>query len=134
VALAQLEVIEGLEVELGPLADLPEGDVVLLGVTIRRVRVRQVGQRDQDLLAALVEFIELGLELLELRLQRARPLAQLGELGVSRLAGLGRLLDLRGQLVLIRPDRVGSRVELAPALVGAEELIDTFGRPPARQS
>ena len=109
-ALSQLQVIEGLEVELGPLPDLPQGDVVLLGIPIRRVRVRQVGERDEYLFPALVELFELGLELLELGLQRAGALAELRELQLIDLPRPGRLLDLRGELVLVGPDRVNSRV------------------------
>jgi hypothetical protein len=133
VALPQLQVIERLEVELGPLPDLPQGDVVLLGLPIRRVRVRQVGERDEDLLTALVELVELGLELLELGLQRARALAELRELGLIDLAGLGRLLDLRGELVLVGPDRVDPGVELAPALIDAKQLVDLLGRVASRE-
>jgi hypothetical protein len=126
-------VIERLEVELGPLPDLPQGDVVLLGIPIRRVRVRQVGERDEDLFPALVELFELGLELLELGLQRAGALAELRELRLIDLPGPGRLLDLRGELVLVSPDRVDPRVELAPALVRLDQLVELAGGAPPRQ-
>jgi hypothetical protein len=54
VALAQLQVIDGLEVELGSLADLAQGDVVLVGLAIRGAGVREVGQRAEQLVAALI--------------------------------------------------------------------------------
>ena len=132
-ALPQLQVIEGLEVELGPLPDLPQGDVVLLGIPIRRVRVRQVGERDEDLFPALVELFELGLELFELGLQRTGALAELRELRLIDLPGPGRLLDLRGELVLLRSDRVDPRIELAPPLVRLDQLVELVGGAPPRQ-
>src|SRR5262245_14016027 len=113
VALAEIEVVERLEAELRALPDLAQGDVVLLGFAIGRLGLRHVRQRDEKVLASRAELLELGLELLELRLQRARALAELRELGVVDLAGLRRLLDLRRQPVLVRPERVGPGVELA---------------------
>jgi hypothetical protein len=125
--------VQGLEVELRTLPHLAQGDVVLLGLAVGRVGVREVRQRDQKLLAALVELVELRLELLELGLERARLIAELGELGLPRLARLGGLLDLGRELVLLRPDRIGARVELASALVDRDQLIELRGRSAPRQ-
>jgi hypothetical protein len=43
-ALGEIEVVEGLEVEVGALPHLPERDVVLLGLPVGRLRIGQVGQ------------------------------------------------------------------------------------------
>jgi hypothetical protein len=120
-------VIQRLEIELRALAHLAQRDVVLLGLAVGRLGVREVRKGEEQLVAPDVELAQLGLELLELGLQPARALPQLGELRVAGLAGLGRLLDLRGELVLVRPDRVGSRVELAPALIDPEQLVELVG-------
>jgi hypothetical protein len=120
-------VIEGLEAELGPLPDLAQGDVVLVGLAVGHLRLGKVRQRDQQLIPPLVELAQLRLELLELGLQRTRLLARLRELRLARLPGPGRLLDLAGELVLLGPDRVDPGVELAAALIDPEELIDLLG-------
>jgi hypothetical protein len=133
VALAEVEVVERLEVEVRALPHLAQRDVVLLGVAVGCLGLRQVGKRDEQLLPPPVELVELRLELLELRLERARLLAQLGELRLVDLARLGGLLDLRGELVLLRSDRVDPRVERAPPLVRLDQLVELVGGAPPRQ-
>ena len=125
--------IERLEVEVRPFAHLPESDVVLIGLAVGHLRLGQVGEGDEELFPSPVELAELRLELLELGLQRGRLLTQLRELGLVDLSGPGRLLDLRGELVLLGPDRVDPRVQLAPALVDVEELVDLLARAPPGQ-
>jgi hypothetical protein len=132
-ALAELQMVEGLESEVRMLPDLPQGDVVLLGVAVGRLRVGQVGKGDEELLSGLVELVQLRLQLLQLRFQDTRLLAQLGELRLVDLPRPCGLLDFRGEPVLLCPDRVDPRVELPPALIDAEQLIDLFGRPTPRQ-
>ena len=132
-ALAEVEVVEGLEIELRPLPDLTQGDVVLLGLAVGRIGLREVGEGDEELLPPPVELVQLGLELLELRLQRSRSLAGLRELRIARLAGAGRLFDLAGELVLVRPDRIDPRVELTAAFVDLQELVELIGGAPPRQ-
>ena len=132
-ALTEIEMVEGLEAELGPLPDLAQGNVVLLRLAVRRSRIRKVRKRDEDFLPPRFELVELRLEPLELRLQPARPLPQLRELGLVDLSGLRRLFDLRRELVLVRPDRVGPRIQLAATPVDLEELIEPLCRPAPRQ-
>jgi hypothetical protein len=133
VALGEVEVVERLEAEIRAVSDLAQGDVVLLGLAVGRLRIWQVGQRDEQLLASRIELLELRLELLELRLEGTRALAQLCELGLVDLAGLGRLLDLSRELVLVGPDGVRPGVELASALIDRDQLVELFGRPAPRQ-
>jgi hypothetical protein len=125
--------VERLEVEVRALAHLAQRDVVFLGVAVRCLGLRQVGKRDEQLLPPPVELVELRLELLELRLERARLLAQLAELRIVDLARPGGLLDLRGELVLLGSDRVDPRVELTPALVRLDQLVELVGGAPPRQ-
>jgi hypothetical protein len=72
VRLAQLEMVDRLEAERGPVSDLPKRDVVLLGHSVGRRGVRKVGQEGEQLVALGVELCELRLELLELGLEPAR--------------------------------------------------------------
>lgn len=125
--------IERLEAELRPVADLAKRDAVLLGLAVRSLGRWQVGQRGEQLISLLAELRQLRLELLQLGLARARCLARFLE---SRVVGLARpsgLLDLAGELVLVRPDLIDARVQLAPALVGGEELVELLGRTSPRQ-
>jgi hypothetical protein len=46
------------------------------------------------------------------------------------LARPSRLLDLGGELVLLGADRVDPRVELAPALIRRQELVQLLGGAP----
>jgi hypothetical protein len=133
VALGELQVVERLEVEVRPLTDLPQRDVVLVGLAVGRVGLGKVGEQGEQLVAALVELGELRLELLELRLERARGLAGLLKGRVVGLAGPGRLLDLRGELVLLGANPVDPRVQLAAALVDRDQLIELLRRPSSRQ-
>jgi hypothetical protein len=71
VTLRQIQVVEWLEVELRALPHLAQRDVVLLGLSVRRIRIGEVGERDEELVALLAELRELRLELLELGLERA---------------------------------------------------------------
>jgi hypothetical protein len=71
VTLRQIQVVEWLEVELRALPHLAQRDVVLLGLSVRRIRIGEVGERDEQLVALLAELRELRLELLELGLERA---------------------------------------------------------------
>jgi hypothetical protein len=133
VALAQLEVIDRLEVELRPLADLAQGDVVLIRLAVRCIRIGNVREHRQQGIAALVEVRELGLQLLQLALQLGRGLPQLLEL---RIVGLPRprgLLDLTGKFVLVRANRIDAGVEFAPPLVDFQDLVELLGGPAARQ-
>jgi hypothetical protein len=93
-ALAQVEVVERLEAEVRPLPDLTQGDVVLVGLAVGSLRLGEIGQSDQQPIAPLVQFMQLRLELLELRLHPGRPLPQFRELGLVDLARPGGLLDL----------------------------------------
>jgi hypothetical protein len=126
VALGKLEVVERLEVEVAGLADLAERDVVLLRLPLRGPGVGEVRQGGEQLVALGAQVCKLGLELLQLGFQGARPLPRLSELGLVDLPGPRGLLDLTGELVLLCPDRVDPGVELAPALVDADQLIELF--------
>ena len=70
-ALSELEVVERFEVEVGTLADLPQRDVVLLGLAVGGLGLRDVRQGGQQPVPALVELVQLWLELLERGLERA---------------------------------------------------------------
>jgi hypothetical protein len=133
VALGELEVVQRLEIEIGEVADLPQRDVVLVGLTVGGLRLGEVGKQGEQLVAALVELAELGFELLELGLERAGGLPCLLEPRVIGLAGPRRLLDLRRELVLLGPDGVDPGVELAATLVDRDQLIELLRRPPPRQ-
>ena len=61
----ELEVIAHLEVEAGPVADLPQGDGVVLPA-LGGIGIRQVGQRGRQRVASLLNLRELGLHRLEL--------------------------------------------------------------------
>jgi hypothetical protein len=133
VALAEIEVVDGLEVELGRVPDLAKGDVVLIGLAVGDLGLGEIGERDQELLTPLVELGEPGLQLLELPFQRARLLPRLRELWVVDLAGPGRLLDLRRELVLLRSDRVDTGVELTAPLVDGDQLVELLAGAPSAQ-
>jgi len=122
-------VVERLELEVWAVPDLPQGDVVLVGLALGRLGLGQVREQREQFVPPLVELAELRLELLELGLERARGFAGLLETGVVGLAGPRRLLDLRGELVLLGPDRVDPGVELAAALVDRDQLIELIRRP-----
>jgi hypothetical protein len=129
VAPSEFEVVQRLEVEVGGLADLAQGDVVLVGLAVRGLGLGDVRELAEQFVAPPVELDELGLELLELGLERARGLPGLLE---ARIVGLPRacgLLDLRRELVLLCPDRVDPGVELAAALVDLDQLIELLRRP-----
>jgi hypothetical protein len=129
VVLGELEVVERLEVEVGALADLAHGDVVLLGLAVGRLGLGEIGKHAEQLISPLVELAEPRLELLELGLERAGRLASLLEAGVVGLLGPRGLLDLRRQLVLLCPDLIDPRVELAAPLVDRDQLIELRRRP-----
>jgi hypothetical protein len=133
VPLTELQVVERLEVELRVVPHLPHRDVVLLGLPLRGIRVREIRQRGKQLVALLAELRELGLELLELGLERAGCLTRLLELRVIRLAGASGLLDLPRQLVLLGADLVDPCIQLAPTLVGGKELIQLLRGTPSAQ-
>jgi hypothetical protein len=133
VALAELQVVEGLEVEVGTIADLAEGDVVLLGLPVRRVRLRDVRERREELIAPLIELAELRLELLEFGLEPTRLLTGLRELGLVDLPGLCRLLDLTRELVLLGADLIDPGVELAAPPVDLDQLVQLLRRTPSAQ-
>jgi hypothetical protein len=71
VTLRQVEVVDRLEVEVRAVADLAQADVVLLGLAVGGVRLREIGKGGQQLVAALIQLRELRLELLELGLPPA---------------------------------------------------------------
>ena len=102
-----------LEAERRRLTDPPELDRVVLGQPVRNRRVGRVRDAVQQLLPPLRRLLVLGLDLLELRLQ----LLQLLEL-------LGRRLALRLRL---RPEVARLRLELSPARVGLEQLVEGPG-------
>jgi hypothetical protein len=129
VALGELEVVEWLEVEVGALPDLSQGDVVLVCLAVGRLGLGEVGEQGEQLVPPLVELAELRLEPLELGLERARGLPGLLEARIVGLAGPRRLLDLPRELVLLGPDDVDPRVELAAALVDLDQLIELLRRP-----
>jgi hypothetical protein len=133
VALSELEVVQGLEVELRALSYFAERDIVLVGLAVRGVRIGEVGQGGQQRVPLLVELIELWLELLQLGFELARGVAELLELRIVRLAGLRGLLDLARELVLIGADRVDAGVQLASPLVDSEQLIQLLRDPAPRQ-
>jgi hypothetical protein len=64
VALSELEVVQRLELEVGGLADLAEGDVVLVGLAIGGLGLGDVRERAEEFVAPPVELNELGLEFL----------------------------------------------------------------------
>jgi hypothetical protein len=129
VALSEFEVVQRLEVEVGGLADLAQGDVVLVGLAVRGLGLGDVRELAEEFVAPPVELDELGLELLELGLERARGLPGLLEARIVGLPCACGLLDLRRELVLLRPDRVDPGVELAAALVDLDQLIELLRRP-----
>jgi hypothetical protein len=134
VSLAQLEVIDGLEIEPGRITDLPEGDGVLLGDPVRGLRIGQIRERGESLVAPLLRLGELRLELLQLRLQRTRGLALLLELRIVGPAGARRLLDLARDQVLLGADPVDPADELAAVLVQREDLVQLLrGAPPSER-
>jgi hypothetical protein len=133
VSLAQLKVVERLEAEVRPISDLPERDVVLLGLPVRSIGVGQVRQRGEELIALLTQLGKLRLQLLELGLEPGGGLAGLLELRIVGLAGAGRLLDLARQLVLLGADLVDARDQLAAAFVRGEDLVELLARPPPGQ-
>jgi hypothetical protein len=120
-------VVDRLEVEIPGPTDLAQRDVVLLRLTVGRARVRQVGEGRKQLVAPLARLGELRLELPQLSLERGRGPARLLDLGIVGLAPAGGLLDLAGELVLLGPDRVDPGVELPPAPVGSDELVQLLG-------
>jgi len=124
VALPQLQVVDRLEVEFRALAHLAQDLGVLLGVSVGGLGIWQVGQCREELVALGVRLGELGLEPLELGLQRAGAVAQLLELRVVGLPALGRLLDLPGELVLLAADLVDPGVQCAAALVEPQQLVE----------
>jgi hypothetical protein len=121
-------VVDRLEVEVRTVPNLAQRGVILLGLAVGGVRVRQVWQGGEQLVALLAELPQLRLELVSLGLERAGGLARLRELRLVRLARLGGLLDLRRELVLLGPDRVDARVELAPPLIDRKQLIELVRR------
>jgi hypothetical protein len=128
VALPEVQVVQRLEVELRAVPHLAQRDVVLLRLTVRGIRIGEVRQREQQLVALLAQLGELRLEFLELGFERAGCLTRLLELRVVRLAGARRLLDLARELVLLRPDRVDPGIQLTPSLIEAQELVELLGR------
>src|SRR5207248_331233 len=100
---------------------------------VRRLGLRNVRKRGEELVAGGIDLGKLRLELLELRFEGARCLPRGLDLRVVGPAGAGRLLDLARELVLFRADLVDPGVELAPSLVPAQELVELPGRSPPRQ-
>jgi hypothetical protein len=125
--------VERLETELRRLPHLPERDVLLLGLAVGRLRLGDVRQRAEQLIARLTQLGQLRLELLELRLELARRLPRLLELRLVGLARFGGLLDLSRELVLLGADPVGPRDQLAAALIGGQQLVELLGRASPRQ-
>jgi hypothetical protein len=68
-ALGEVEVVERLEAELRPLPHLPQADVVLLGLAVRRLGLGDVRQGGEQLVALLAQVCQLRLEFLELGLE-----------------------------------------------------------------
>jgi hypothetical protein len=126
-------VIERVEVELRHLPHLPEGDVVLVGLAVRRLRLGDVRKGGEQLVPLLAQLPQLWLELLELRLELAGGVAKLLELRIVGVAALRGLLDLAGELVLLGANLVDPRVQLSAPLVGAEQLVELVGRAAPRQ-
>jgi hypothetical protein len=108
-------VVLGLEIELGPGADLADDLGVLLRVPIGHRRIGEVGQRRQQPLDLGIDRGQLLLELLDLIAQRPR----LDRVAAAALALPAQLLD---------PGK-----QLSSALVGGQELVDSLGRPPSGQ-
>ena len=115
----EIEMIARLEVEARRLADDPHDDGVLLLVAVGRVLGRGVRHAIVQILEPLRRLGQLGLERLQLGLERG----QLGELLRSRLA-----FQLRA-----RPQLIDALLELAPADIGGEQLVEDLGRALARE-
>ena len=118
-----VEVVAGLEVELGALADLAEHDRVLLGHPFRRIGVGQVRQCDGD-------PAELRLDLLQLLLAGLDPLLQPlhGRHQLRRVPpGLLLLADLLRERLALGLGGLDLGQELAAADVEPEQLVDLRG-------
>ena len=121
---ADLEVVAGLEVELGPLADLADDDRVLLGHPVGGVGVGQVGERDGDPVEVGFDPLQLGLAGLDLLLQPLDPLHQVPGVA-ARLLGLA---DLLGERLALGLGVLDLGQQLAAAGVERQQLVDLLGR------
>jgi hypothetical protein len=119
-------VVAGLEAELRPFARLPQDLRVLLGLSLRGGRMRQVGERRQDALDLPFDLRELSFQRLDLVGQLVRGRDRFARL-VPRPLGLR---DLFRDLLLPGTPILDLRKELPPSRVEAQELVDALGRSP----
>ena len=113
---------------VGPIPDLAQRDGVVLA-SVRGVRMREVGERRRELVAARLDLGELSLQALDLA-------AQLAHLGDPRLGVLARALrggDLVGDGVAARAALLDPGQQLAAAGVQRQQLVQGLGRTAARE-
>ena len=130
---ADLEVVAGLEVELGALADLADDDRVLLGHPFRRVGSGRLRQRRGNPVRSALTFSSSALADLDRLLQGLPTRAIHRSARRPRPAVWRRRSASRAVVALgLGAPRIGQ--QLAPAGVEGEQLVDLHGGAAARQS
>jgi hypothetical protein len=122
-------VVAGLEVEPRRLAHDPHDLGVLLGEAVGRVRVREVGQADQQVFDPALGLGELLLQGLDLVAEGIR----LRDRVAGLLAGALGPGDALGEPLLPGAPLLDLRQEGAAARVQLEQPVDLGGRTPARE-
>ena len=125
---AELDMVANVEVELTRLADLAQGDGIVLP-TLWRLRIGKVGKRHGELVATPLDLAELGLHLLELSRDRLHLLDHRGGVAAGALGGG----DLIGGLVLAGAASLDLGQQLAAAGVEGQQLVEGLGGAAARE-